>query len=319
MENTNPEGSVLTVRSAAQAFEGLMGQSEPQGQPEQAQSEETTEEIVDQSEEVEYEASDDEGEEVQEEVQETPKYRVKAGDEEIEVDLDELLKGYSRTADYTRKTQTLAEQRKAIEAEAQRIQEAKVLRDQYAQRLELIEQMLTQQPKEDLTALKDSDPIGYAVKMAERMEQEKQLAAVRQEREAVLAKQQAEHQQFLQHHLQQETERLVAAIPEYADEAKSDTVKREIREYAKSIGFTDQELAQVYDHRAVVSLWKAAQYDKLVKGKPSAVKKVAEAPKTLKPGTTANQSVDDRAKKLRLQLKKSGKARDAAALFERFL
>ena len=313
MENTNPDGSVLTVKGAAQAFEGFLGSDEPQGQPEEAQA---------QAEEVEYEADApeyEEGEDAEEEVQETPRYRVKAGDEELEVDLDELIKGYSRTADYTRKTQTLAEQRKAIEAEAQKVQEAKVLRDQYAQRLQLIEQMLTQQPEEDISALKDSDPIGYAVKMAERVEREKQLSAVRQEREAVLAKQQAEHQQFLQHHLRQEAERLTAAIPEYADEVKGELVKREIREYAKSIGFSDQELSQVYDHRAVVSLWKAAQYDKLMKSKPGAVKKVAEAPKTLKPGTGTSQQADDQSKKLRQQLKKSGKARDAAALFERFI
>lgn len=313
MENTNPEGSVLTVRGAAQAFEGMLGSEEPQGQPEAPEAQETEETQ-------EYEAAqDDEGEEYEEEVQETPKYRVKAGDEELEVDLDELVKGYSRTADYTRKTQALAEQRKAIEAEAQKVQEAKVLRDQYAQRLQLIEQMLAQQPEEDLSALKDTDPIGYAVKVAERAEREKQLAAVRQEREAVLAKQQAEHQQFLQQHLRQEAERLVAVIPEYADEVKGELVKREIRDYAKSIGFSDQELSQVYDHRAVVSLWKAAQYDKLMKSKPGAVKKVAEAPKTLKPGTGTSQQSDDQSKKLRQQLKKSGKARDAAALFERFL
>lgn len=313
MENTNPEGSVLTVRGAAQAFEGFLGGEEPQGQPETAEAEAPEETL-------EAEAPEDyEGEEVQEEVQETPRYRVKAGDEEVEVDLDELLKGYSRTADYTRKTQSLAEQRKAVEAEAQKVQEAKQLRDQYAQRLELIEQMLKQQPEEDLSALKDNDPIGYAVKVAERAEREKQLAAVRQEREAVLAKQQAEHQEALKAHLKTEAERLQAAIPEFADEAKAEVIKREIREYAKSSGFTDQELSQVYDHRAVVSLWKAAQYDKLMKSKPAAAKRVAEAPKTLKPGTGTTQNTDDQSKRLRQQLKKSGKVRDAAALFERFL
>lgn len=313
MENTNPEGSVMTVRGAAQAFEGMLGSEEPQGQPEEAEAQETEESQ-------EYEASqDDDGEEYEEQVQETPRYRVKAGDEELEVDLDELVKGYSRTADYTRKTQALAEARKAIEAEAHKVQEAKGLRDQYAQRLQLIEQMLSQQPEEDLSALKDSDPIGYAVKVAERAERDKQLAAIRQEREAVLAKQQAEHQQFLQHHLRQEAERLVAAIPEYADEVKGELVKREIRDYAKKLGFSDQELSQVYDHRAVISLWKAAQYDKLMNSKPSAVKKVADAPKTLRPGTGTSQQSDDQSKKLRQQLRKSGKPRDAAALFERFL
>ena len=70
------------------------------------------------------------------------------------MDLDELIKGYSRTSDYTKKTQSLAEQRKAVESERTKIEEAAKLRDTYAQRLQVIEQMLTQ-PAEDLTALKN--------------------------------------------------------------------------------------------------------------------------------------------------------------------
>lgn len=45
---------------------------------------------------------------------ELPKYTVKVNGEEKEVPLDELLAGYLRQSDYTRKTQELAEQRKAL-------------------------------------------------------------------------------------------------------------------------------------------------------------------------------------------------------------
>ncbi len=138
------------------------------------------------------ESEDELSEEVQEEVQEPQRFRVKVDNEELEVDLDELIKGYSRTSDYTKKTQNLAEQRKAVESERTKIEEAAKLRDTYAQRLQVIEQMLTQ-PTEDLTALKDNDPVGYAIKVAENMEREKQLAAVRAERESVQAKQVAEN------------------------------------------------------------------------------------------------------------------------------
>ncbi|MGH9963014.1 MAG: hypothetical protein ACREBC_38845, partial [Pyrinomonadaceae bacterium] len=41
-------------------------------------------------------------------------YTVKVGGEEVQVTRDELLNGYSRTQDYTRKTQELAEQRKRL-------------------------------------------------------------------------------------------------------------------------------------------------------------------------------------------------------------
>ncbi len=309
MEETNPQGS-QTVNDAASRIFGMLEPEQPEGQAEELAAEEPQEE-----------AAEEVSEEPQEEVQETPRYRVKVDNEELEVDLDELIKGYSRTSDYTKKTQTLAEQRKQVEAERTKIEEAAKLRDTYAQRLQVIEQMLSTQPEEDLTALKDSDPVGYAIKVAEKMEREKQLTAVRQERESVQARQVAEQQENLKRHLAQEAERLRAAIPDMADDVKGEVIRKEIRDYAKSVGWSDQELSQVYDHRAVLTLYRAMQFEKLMKGKPVAQKKVAEAPKALKPGV-GNQKVDrdsEVEKKLHKQLKQTGRTRDAAKLFERFL
>jgi uncharacterized phage infection (PIP) family protein YhgE len=303
MESTNLTG--VQVNDAASSFLKMMESEEPQGQPE-----EEIEAQADVEEEVE-------SEEPQEE-QETPRYRVKVDGQELEVELDELISGYQRTSDYTKKTQSLAEQRKQVEAERARIEEAAQLRDQYAQRLQVIEQMLTQ-PEEDISSLKDTDPIGYAVRMAEKVERDKQLAAVRAEREQVQMRQAAEQQQRLQVHLTQEQERLRAAIPELADEAKAPDVRKELRSFAASLGFTEQELSQVYDHRAIVALYKAMQYDRLVKGKPQATKKVQDAPKMLKPGVSQPKTGDDQVNKLRKQLSQSGKKQDAAKLFERFL
>ena len=309
MEETNPQGS-QTVNDAASRIFGMLEPEQPEGQAEELAAEEPQEE-----------AAEEVSEEPQEEVQETPRYRVKVDNEELEVDLDELIKGYSRTSDYTKKTQTLAEQRKQVEAERTKIEEAAKLRDTYAQRLQVIEQMLSTQPEEDLTALKDSDPVGYAIKVAEKMEREKQLAAVKAERESVQARQAAEQQERLKSHLAQEAERLRAAIPDMADDVKGEVIRKEIRDYAKSVGWSDQELSQVYDHRAVLTLYRAMQFEKLMKGKPVAQKKVAEAPKALKPGV-GNQKVDrdsEVEKKLHKQLKQTGRTRDAAKLFERFL
>jgi hypothetical protein len=315
MEQTNPQGSPTVDDAAAKIF-GMLEPEQPEGQAEELAQEET-EEYEAQAEESE----EAEGEEVQEEeVQEPQRFRVKVDNEELEVDLDELIKGYSRTSDYTKKTQTLAEQRKAVEAERQKIEEAAKLRDTYAQRLQVIEQML-EQPEEDISVLKDQDPIGYAVKMAEKMERDRQLQAVRAERESVQAKQASEQNERLRSHINQETERLKAAIPDLGDDVKGEIIRRDIRNYAKSIGWTDQELSQVYDHRAVLSLYQGMQYEKLMKGKSVAQKKVAEAPKSLRPGT-GSQKIDkdsEAVKKLTKQLQQSGRPRDAAALFERFL
>ena len=315
MEDTNPQGSAKTVDDAAAQIFGMLEPEQPEGQAE-AQAEEVTEEYEAQAEESEDELS----EEVQEEVQEPQRFRVKVDNEELEVDLDELIKGYSRTSDYTKKTQNLAEQRKAVESERTKIEEAAKLRDTYAQRLQVIEQMLTQ-PTEDLTALKDNDPVGYAIKVAENMEREKQLQAVRAERESVQARQVAENQERLKSHIAQEAERLRSAIPDFSDEVKGEVIRKEIRDYAKSVGWSDQELSQVYDHRAVLTLYRAMQFDKLQKSKPAVQKRVAEAPKSLAPGVGSPRLDKDSemAKKLSKQLKATGRPRDAAKLFERFL
>jgi hypothetical protein len=105
--DTNPQGSAKTVTEAANAFLGMMEPAEAQAQPEV--QEELESEAAENEEYEESEQSDDYEEEQEEP---TPTYRVKVGKDELDVPLDELLKGYSRTADYTRKTQEIAESRK---------------------------------------------------------------------------------------------------------------------------------------------------------------------------------------------------------------
>lgn len=320
-ENMTPaEGNgTLSVDQAAGAFLGLMGGEDSQEQPDTAQeSEEITQEA--QSDE---EQSESDGEQVedQEQVEEQPRYKVKASGEEIEVTLDDLIKGYQREADYTKKTQTLAEQRKQVESERQVIEQAKTERDQYQARLALIENALkSREPQENLEALKETDPIGFAVKVAEQTQRERQLQAIQLERARIAQQQQAEQTQNLNSHLAVEAHKLAEAIPEYADEQKSVQVKKDIRDYAKKIGWSDEELASVYDSRAVLTLYRAMQYEKLMGNKATVTKKVNEAPKMLKAGVSRQTDANaDQTKKAQNQLKRTGKVRDAASVFERFI
>lgn len=322
-ENTNPQGSVdNTIGGAANAFMSILDQQtkEAEADPE-VRADDSSEETYDEPQAEESDASAEESEYQDEVTEEAPKYRVKANGEELEVSLDELLNGYSRTADYQKKTQSLAEQRKAVEAERGKIDEAAKTRDTYAQRLQVIEQLLNQQSTpENLQELKENDPIGYAIAVAERSERDKQLQAVQAERVRVQQEQQAMQGQQLHRHIEHEQEKLKAAIPEFKDDAKAEVIRRDIRTYAKSIGFSDQELSQVYDSRAVQTLYKAMQYEKLVAGKAGATKKVASAPKTLKPGTSNPTSSEQEARKKEFaRLKQTGNKNDAARLFERFL
>jgi hypothetical protein len=140
------------------------------------------------------------------------------------------------------------------------------------------------------------------------------------ERQRVQQEQQTHQQALLQKHIQAEQQKLVEAIPEFKDEVKAEVVRRDIRNYAKSIGFSDQELSQVYDSRAVQTLYKAMQYEKLMANKGATTKKVANAPKTIRPGTSNPQSSEvESVKKDRAVLRQSGNKKDAVRLFERFL
>jgi hypothetical protein len=324
-ENMTPaQGSgPLSVDSAAEALLGLMGDSDsleqPQSAPEEPEQQEAAAEEY--SDEPTGEAEQEsEAQEESEEQPEQPKYRVKAAGEEREVTLDELIRGYQLEADYTKKTQSLAEERKTVESEKARIAEANQLRDQYSQRLQMVEQMLSQQPQENLEALKETDPIGYAVKVAEQQQKEKQLQVVQAERFRIAQMQQAEQAEAISKHVATEAEKLAQALPEYADKEKGETVRKELRSFAKSVGWTDQELSSVYDSRAVLTLYKAMQYDKLMSGKAEVNKKVADAPRMLKGSASTQRSPDqEQVRKQKQQLKSSGRVADAAKVFERFI
>ncbi len=231
-QDMTPEGNAeLTVDGAANAILGLMGGDEgSDGQPEpQLEANDSEAESDEYESEVEQEEA--------EELEEPQKFRVKAAGEEREVTLDELIKSYQLGTDYTKKSQAVAEERKAVEAERQAVQEAKALRDQYAQRLEMLETMLQPQETENLDYLKETDPIGYAVKVAEMAQREKQLAQVQAERHRIAQQQEQDRQMQMQSLVREEMQKLTAAIPEFADPTKGETIRNDIRAFGKQLGF----------------------------------------------------------------------------------
>lgn len=97
--------------------------------------------------------------ETQEEAQPAVRtYKVKIDGAEIDVPEDELLKGYSRTADYTRKTQKLSEERKALESEAQAV---KAEREEYSKVLAGLKTQLQSVSEPDWEKLASEDPIEF--------------------------------------------------------------------------------------------------------------------------------------------------------------
>ena len=335
MTSDNTEsGSDLTISEATTAFEGML--STPEDSKEQpTEKEEDTQEAEVEETEVELEAEeaeeveeaeddtedDSENEEEVEEVEEEQTFTVKAAGEEKEVTLDELVTSYQLGSDYTKKTQEVAEQRKVIDQEAKAIIEARQVRDDYSQRLKSVEQFLvgSNGSPEDLAELKENDPIGYAVKVAEMTEKKDQLQIVQAEQNRIAQQQNSDREAQMQQYVAGEAQKLTQSLPEFSDKTKGEKIRNDIRSYGKKVGFTDEELSQVYDSRHVLVLHKAAQYDKLMAGKAGVKKKVANAPKMVKGGAKVKQNVTDKQKKLQQRLIKSGDARDAASIFENLM
>ena len=165
--------------------------------------------------------------------------------------------------------------------------------------------------------LKENDPIQYAIKVAEKTENNKKLQLLAQEQNKLA---QAQRQQVSQHQAKvvaHEAQMLTEKVKEFSDPKKSEQLKGEIRNFGKSIGFTDNELAQVYDHRHVMVMQKAMEYDKLQRANPGVTKKLAKAPKMAKKGNKiANTDVYQKQKK---RLKASGSIEDATSVFKNFI
>jgi hypothetical protein len=184
--------------------------------------------------------------------------------------------------------------------------------------LQALDSFLSQQDQGvNLEYLKETDPIGYAVAVADQNQREKQLAVVRNEQQRLAQQQQSEHHASLQNHLRQESEKLTSLIPELAT-PQGDAVRKQIRDYAKSVGWSDQELGQLYDSRAVVTLYNGMKYQQLQKSKPEVNKKLQAAPKMMRSGTSAPPTKSSGDKQAMQRLRETGKVQDAAKAFERF-
>lgn len=261
------------------------------------------------SEETDSEQSEEDGD--SEEEQQPQVFTVKVDGKEVEVTLDELQKGYSRTQDYTRKTQQIAEVRKQTEAELQAV---RAEREQYAQLLSALEAQVQQatQPNIDWDRLYQEDPIEWVRQRELMRENQEKNAAIQSEKKRLSELSQQEQMQQHQMLLQQEQEALMSAIPEWKDSKKAAAEKAMLVQFGQKVGFSPDELKNVVDHRAVVLLRKAALYDQMM-SKRGQIKPVTNnGPRPAKPGAAGRVSSNTEAMRAQQRLAKTGRVDDAA-------
>ena len=315
-----PEASVVQgPMNMAEAADALAGMLPDEGQEESSEAQlpdegaAGDEELLDDadasSDETDPEQSE-EGEETEEEEQ-PQVFTVKVDGKEVEVTLDELQKGYSRTQDYTRKTQQIAEVRKQTESELQAV---RAEREQYAQLLGALQAQVQQaaQPQVDWDRLYQEDPIEWVRQRELVRENQEKAAAIQSEQQRLAQLSQQEQAQHHQQVLQQEQDALMEAIPEWKDSKKAQAEKAMLVQFGQKIGFTPDELKNVVDHRAVVMLRKAALYDQMM-SKRGQIKPVTNnGPRPAKPGAAGRVSSNTEAMRAQQRLAKTGRVDDAA-------
>lgn len=230
-----------------------------------------------------------ENEELQEESTEV------SDDEEIEFEGEKfkvpakLKDAFLRQADYTRKTQEVAEIRKQADAQAETVKQREVFIQQNVSevaRIHAIDAELAQFGQVNWDQLWDSDPV-QAGKLNQRAQM---LQAQRAQTEQVLTQRQA---QFVQWQQQEAAKRLNEGqqvlkreIPNWGTE-----VQDQLRSYALDTGWSASELQNITP-RQVVALYRDFQFVKMKEKATQKPKVVQEKPVTRIAATKASATKD---------------------------
>ena len=193
------------------------------------------------------------------------------------------------------------------------------MREHLAGRLQQAEAMLQAgagEPEPNWDQLRDDDPMEYMVQRDRFRDRQEQQRQITQEREALQAQHNVAAQQQWTQHLQNEQAALLERIPEWQDGDVAAKEKSDVITYAQRSGFTEQELSQASDSRAISIMRKAMLYDALQTETPKAKVKVKNAPKMVRAGrpkSKAEKSSKRRSDKLnRINQNKGRDAMEAA-------
>ena len=331
MSDTNPLLNKSSVQGAAKHIEGLLDskgviskpqkeeapveQQEPEAKAEDNQAVQQQPEAQPQEEAPVQEEASEDSNAVEE--QETDLHQIIVNGEKIEVDLEELKAGYQKDADYRRKTEEIAIERRQLQSESDR------LKNEYSTKMDdlnnltatLNAELNSELNSKELDKLYDEDPTEAA----------KLERKIRRRRESL-----QQSQQKLKRHQEQEFQKILAeeqrkvAIkhPEIADPLKGATVKTNMRNYLVQRGFSDQEISGIYDSRMFDVVMDGMKFLNTARPvKTNFAKKIVKPSKVVKPGVKSTK--DEKDSKSRLTqlrtLKKSGNTKDAVDLLKGYL
>jgi hypothetical protein len=340
MSDANPLLTNSTIQGAAKHIEGLLDskgqitkpkeEATPVEAKEESKTIESKEEVVQEETEVQQtaEAQPEEIEEAEaeeeasedlnaENEQELDLHQVIVNGEKIDVNLEELKAGYQKDADYRRKTEELAIEKRELKSKEDR------LTKEYSTKIEelnnlsitLNAEINNELSSKELDELWDSDPT-EAAKIDRKLRRKQETI---QRNQAKLRQHQQEQFQKI---LMEEQKKVALKHPEFSDPIKGASLKTNMRNYLVERGFTDKEISGIYDSRMFDVVLEGMNYkNNANKAKPNFAKKIVKPSKVVKPGIKSTK--DDKITQSRLEklksLKKSGSPRDATDLLKRYL
>lgn len=290
------------VLAEAETNAALQGDDDPDPDPEQEDEEEEKPEEADPEDEP---------------VKKPELHTVTIDGKEEKVPLEELVKGYQRHSDYTRKTMDVAEQRKSVAAE---LQELRGEREHYKAVLGTLQKQAQEsEPKIDWDRLAVENPNEWTRLQVQQFKRQAEIQNIEAERQRVAARQQEDADKGFQEMLAENSVKLLEFIPEWRDEKVASSEKAALVEYAISKrGYTREEVTNVSDPRAIRLLRGDWQHDQLLAKRANLKPDPAPVPKTAKPGPPATSQISQ-AQRAQQRLAKTGKVSDAAAVFERYI
>ena len=330
MSDSNPLLTNATIQGAAKHIEGLMDtkgvikespkEAEPVEPKEEVKAEsevqQQTETQPEETQEVEVQQEDASIDENAIEEQETDLHQVIVNGEKIDVDLEELKAGYQKDADYRRKTEELAIEKRELKSEEDR------LKNQYSTKMEDLNSLVATLNAEinndmnskELDALWDEDPT-EAAKVDRRIQKRKNT--IQQAQQKLREHQQAQFQEILR----EEQKKLHLKHPEIADPIKGTTVKSNIMNYLSSKGFSNEDVGRIYDSRYFDVIMDGMNYNKSKSVKPGLVSKKVKPTKFVKSGIkSTKEELNSKSRLNQIKaLKKSGSPKDATDLLMRYL
>ena len=326
MSDGNPLLNNESVQGAAKTIEGLMdsngviNKSTKEATPVEPKEEVKTESEVEQKPEAQVEETQEVAEEEQAsedenaiEEQTTDLHQVTVNGEKIDVDLDELKAGYQKDADYRRKTEEIAIEKRELKSEEDR------LKNQYSTKMDDLNSLVVTLNAEinndvnskELDALWDEDPT-EAARVDRKINKRKQ--SIQQAQQKLREHQNAQFQEVLKG----EQKKLHLKHPVLADPMKGNAVKSDIMGYLSSKGFSNEDVSRIYDSR---------MFDVIMDGmkakanKPNLVSKKVKPSKFVRSGVkTTKEDINSQTRLNKIKtLKKSGSTKDATDLLMRYL